>query len=284
MRVLEEQSDMCRRYHPEAKIVASGNYLNNEEEDMIRDLLRTAAWVDYVTDTPRGVKPVIKFYLSPETTEVNGWGKFGPCPLLPTIKQTYQDDLAYVHGAMPYSEGIHDDVNRFAILQLAQNPNRSALDVARAYAEEWLGLSGRDAVTMAEVIVGLGKFIIQEGMGLDPSAGNDNPQADDRVKFLIDVRSRSRALEGNYRYWLLHYRALAESFSTIRGSLSIENLQAEVQLSRQSLVRLEPEYGRFLVQLPPWFCPGLPPMLWPRTFHDSWKREIDFAKRARVKS
>ena len=83
---------------------------------------------------------------------VGGWGKFGPCPLLSDIKRGYEYDLVHLSGVAQYCEGIHDDVNRFALLQFAQDPQRSVEDVARAYAEDWLHLGGRDAALTGEVM------------------------------------------------------------------------------------------------------------------------------------
>jgi len=104
-----------------------------------------------------------------------------------------------------YCEGIHDDGNGFAVLQFAQNPQRSVEDVARAYAEEWLKLSGRDAALAGEAIAGLGTEVSNDwpkGM----NAGADNPHADDRLYIFLEVRPRTPRLEDNFRYWLLHYR------------------------------------------------------------------------------
>jgi hypothetical protein len=173
-----------------------------------------------------------------------------------------------------YSEGIHDDVNRFAVLQFAQNPQRSVEDVARQYAEDWLKLSGRDAALVAEVIAGLGKEIVTDWPKcLD--CGADNPQADEKVKILMDVRSRSRGLEDNFRYWLLDYRAVCEAFSVISGFLSIEVLRGEAKTARAALHRLEPEYGRYLYRFQP---AGSDDMWWARTAHAMLEHENSFVR------
>jgi hypothetical protein len=143
LRVLEQQSAIAKRYHPEVKIVASGISASVADNDMLRELLPKMAWVDYVWDLPRGAKPLIRAAMLPETTMINGWGKFGPCPVLADIKRGYEYDLVHLSGVAQYCEGIHDDVNRYALLQFAQDPQRSVEDVARAYAEDWLKLSGR---------------------------------------------------------------------------------------------------------------------------------------------
>jgi hypothetical protein len=276
LRVLEEQSALAKRYHPEIKIVASGVSASVADNDMLRELLRKMAWVDYVWDLPRGPKPVIRAAMLPETTMINGWGRFGPCPVLSDIKRGYEYDLIHLSGVAQYCEGIHDDVNRFALLQFAQDPQRSVEDVARAYAEDWLKLSGRDAALAGQVIAGLGSEIVTDRLWTSPEYGAENPQADERVKILLDARTRSRGLEDNFRYWLLHYRAVCESFTVPSGSLSVDVLRQEADTARAALLRLEPEYGQFLAKLHPSLMPGRLALNWPRTFGAMWKHENSF--------
>ena len=275
MRVLEEQSALARRYHPEVKIVASGLSACRADNDLLRELLAKTTWVDYVWEFPRGSKPVIRAGLLPETTMVGGWGRYGPCPVLSYIKRGYEYDLVHLSGVAQYSEGIHDDVNRFALLQFAQDPQRSVEDVARAYAEDWLKLSGRDATQAGQVIAGLGTEIVS-GWPKSLDYGADNPQADERVKILLELRARTRGLEGNFRYWLLHYRAVCESFSVVSGSLSVEVLFKEADTARAALLRLEPEYGEFLAKSRSRFNPRDSTMHWPRTCGAMLKHENSF--------
>jgi hypothetical protein len=274
--VLEEQSALARRYHPEAKIVASGVSASIADNDLLRELLAKMTWVDYVWDLPRGPKPVIRAALFPETTMINGWGKFGPCPVIADIKRGYEYDLVHLSGVAQYSEGIHDDVNRFAILQFAQDPQRSVEDVARAYAEDWLKLSGRDAERAGEVIAGLGTEIQTDRMWAPPESGTHNPQADERVKILIDLRTRTRGLDDNFRFWLLYYRAVCESFSVVSGPLGPDLPRKEADACRAALLRLEPEYGQFLDRQPPYYKPGRLALNWPRTFNAMLKHENSF--------
>ncbi|HMD87270.1 MAG TPA: hypothetical protein VKO18_21490 [Terriglobia bacterium] len=217
----------------------------------------------------------------PETTMVGGWGRFGPCPLLSDLKRVYGYDRDQVSGVAQYCEGLHDDVNRFALLQFARDPQRSVEDVARAYAEDWLKLSGRDAALVGEAIAGLGSeiAIAEDRAWMSPAEyGADNPQADERVKILLEVRTRVRGLEDNFRYWLLHYRAVCESLSCTSGSLSPDLLCQEADTARRAFLRLEPEYGQFLAAVHPSEQPGRLAWNWPRTFGGAWKREMTFAK------
>ena len=276
LRVLEEQAAVARRYHPQVKIVITGISASVADNDMLRELLPKTTWIDCVWDLPRGPKPLIRAGMLPETTMVNGWGQYGPCPVLADIQRGYQVDRVNLSGVAQYCEGIHDDVNRFALLQFAQNPQRSVQDVAQAYAANWLKLAGHDAALAAEVITSLGTEIISDRLWTAPDFGADNPQGDDRVKILQELRSRSRGLEDNYRYWLLHYRAVCESFCARSGSLSVETLCQEADAARSAFIRLEPAYGQFIAKLAAYHRPGRSPWNWPRSFKAAWAHENSF--------
>ena len=276
LRVLEQQAAACRRSHPAAKFVAAGHAVGLDDEDLLRAQLKKSAWVDFIADIPRGVKPIIKYYINPEITMVDGWGVFGPCPALPAIRETYRRDYPHIGGAMPYSEGIHDDINKFAVLRFARNPNLTVQDVARQYAEEMLGITGGSAPRVADAIAGMGHHAGIERAYFHTDFGPDNPHADDRTRALIDARSSTPKLGDNYRYWLLHYRAVCESFSVPTGSLSADVLVAEAEMARQALLRLEPEYGRFLLGHHPSVLPGRSIWTWQRSFRAAWERENTF--------
>jgi hypothetical protein len=201
---------------------------------------------------------VIKGAMDPEITMVNGFGRFGPCPVFSTIKRAWESECHLVAGDVHYSEGIHDDVNKFALLQFARDPQQSVDEVARAYAEDWLGLSGRDAVLAGQALAGLGTRIEDwnDYNYFSPDYGAINPEADERLKLLLDLRARAPKLKDNFRYWLLDYRAVWESFSTVEGSLSLDILSRELQTAHDTLFRLEPEYGQTRPMLPPVYPPG----------------------------
>ena len=285
LRLYEEQAALCRRYHPRAKIVASAYGLPLRQVDMIRADLRFADWVDYVVDVPRGCgKGVIKFYMAPEITMVGGWGRQGPAPVLEQIRRLYRAEGKAVVGVMPYSEGIHDDVNRFACLAFAANPERTCQDVAAEYARKWLGLSGADVSRVAKTIVGLGKDVtldVTSAAYLDPDRGCRNPHADWRVEVLMAARKRQPALIDNYRYWLLHYRAVIEALNVVRGTLDPGILCAEAELCLQGFERLEPAYAGFLMKSGS--HKGLR-QTWvvKRTFHAAWRRERRLERTANV--
>jgi len=198
--------------------------------------------------------------MSPEITMVDGWGKFGPSPKLEIIKKAFMDDY------------------RFASLQFAVNPAREVEDVAYQYAKEWLNLNDKDAKLMAEVIAGLGTQIIQNRDYVYFKDGTDNPLADERLKKLIQIRSRYPVVEDNYRYWLLNYRTVNECFSTIKGDLPLDELYNELALTKKQITRLEPEYGKHLAEMERWHKPELSPLGWPRSFNHIWIQEKNVRK------
>ena len=277
LRLFKEQAAQCRRHHPGAKMVATGYCMRLDQVDLVREGLKSADWVDYVVDVPRGCgKGVIKFYMAPEITMLRGWGVYGASPVLEKIRRLYRSEGESVIGVMPYSEGIHDDVNRFACLAFAANPGRSCVDVATEYAVKWLGLPGNDANRVASVILGLDRPYRPEAY-LDPDKGMCNPLADRRVKVLMNVRERHPALDDNYRYWLLQYCAVTQAFDTVEGTLDVGTLCAEAENCRVALLKLEPEYGRFLTEKVHLANRvGLQPWIWKRTFHAAWERERRF--------
>ncbi|MGK7396064.1 MAG: hypothetical protein ACNS62_15920 [Candidatus Cyclobacteriaceae bacterium M3_2C_046] len=278
LKVFSQMAEMCKKFHPDVEIVASGCGVGQKDIDLLREKLEEADWVDYVADLPRGVKPVIKYYMSPEITMVDGWGNFGPSPKFETIKKAFVDDHPFAVATSTYSEGIHDDVNRFATLQFAINPAREVEDVAYQYANQWLNLDEQDSKLVADVIAELGTQIIRNRDYVYFKDGADNPKADQRLKTLIEIRSENPDIRNNYRYWLLHYRAVNECFSTIEGDLTLDELYEELFLSKKEITRLEPAYGKHLADMERWHKPELSPLSWPRAFNHIWLQEKKYAE------
>ena len=280
-----EQGALCRRFHPQAAIVAAGHGITPDDEDQLRELLRGADWVDYVADIPRGCgKPVIKYYMTPEITMLGGWGKQGPCPSLEIIARHYADDRDRdgVGGWVPYSEGVHDDINRFACLRHAREPQTTARDTALAYAREWLGLDTPLSESVAAAVLGLGRIDRPDRIYVDPEAPASEPDnaADSRVQSLFDARFAEPALADNYRYWLLYYRALVEAFCVPEGPLDLFWLEAEVRHCREALALIEPSYTRHLASIHPTQLPGVTAWCWPRSFRYYWNRERTIGRAA----
>lgn len=280
--LFEEQAELLRRYHPNASIVAAAHGMRNEETEMLRSVIRECDWIDYVADNPRGAgKPYIKYYMGPEITMLSGWGKYGAAPYLSRIADYYHLDAKSMGGAVVYSEGIHDDVNRYASIKLAQNANQSAFDLAQSYSKDWLGLSDADVDLMAGIILGLENPVGHQlafHSYMEPNYGAPNPDADTRLLQLIRLRDRCPHLVENYRYWLLHYRSVCECMSISTGYVPTETIVSETKLAQRRLCELEPGYGNFLQSLSVIIRAGEIPLNWPRTFHETWRRERELGE------
>ena len=274
---LEQQAALCRRYHPDLKVVAASHALSLERNEKVEQILKQSDWVDYVADIPRGAgKPVIKYYINPEITMLGGWGKWGPCPILKSIEKSLRSDTKNIFGNIQYSEGIHDDVNRFAVIRMAVDKSATAESVAREYARDWLDVSEKWIDQLGHVILGLGGGVWADRTTyVDPDFCIPNPGADDRVQILIDVRNEYPQLNENYRYWLLHYRALSEAMNIISDQIPLEDLYDEFALCRSQFEKLEPAYAYWLSTILPFLLPDQAPWVWPRSFHFAWNIELD---------
>lgn len=272
-----KQAEICRKFHPDVKVVAASHALSIERHEKVEKILRQSPWVDYVADIPRGAgKPILKYYMNPETTMLGGWGKWGPCPILPIIERAIRSDTKNVVGQVQYVEGIHDDVNRFAIIRMASDGAATAQSVAEEYARTWLDLDGDCVREIGNVILSLGGGVWSDRTTyVDPNFCVPNPGADERVQKFIDLRAKFPKLVENYRYWLLHYRALAEAMNVIADTIPLEVLTSELVLCRTNFERLEPAYALWLSKLFPFLLPDQAPWVWPRSFHLAWKRELE---------
>lgn len=271
------EAELCREFHPEVKVVAASHALSLERNERVEEILKESAWVDYVADIPRGSgKPVLKFYMNPEITMLGGWGKWGPCPILKQIEKALRSDTKNIAGYVQYVEGIHDDVNRFAVLRMATDPEATANSVALEYASDWLNLLESDAKAFAKIILNLGGDVWSDrSTYVDHNFCVPNPGADDRIEESLRIRENNPELSGNYRYWLLHYRALCEGMNIISEQIPLATLYDELHLCRENFARLEPAYAYWMSKNYPFLLPDQAPWVWPRSFHIAWQRELE---------
>lgn len=275
---LEEMSALLRRHHPDALVIAAGHGLPIRELDLLRGELLDCGWADAVADIPRGAgKPVVKYYMFPETTMAGFWGKFGMQPLLPTIVRLWQEEGREL-PVVQYSEGIHDDINRYAVLRIARDRTLTAQAIARDYGVEWLGLPADEAEVFAGNILKMGHLDWQPRSHpyLDYRHGWFDQESDSRTAYLSGLRKLFPHLENESRYWLLMFHAVAESMSTAEGPLAPEELCEEAEACRRAFRRLDPAYARFVDGLSTFFQPGGQPWVWPRTAAAAWRRERSF--------
>ena len=277
LKAYKEEAELCRKYHPNLKVVAASHALSLDRNERVEEILKSSDWVDYVADIPRGAgKPIIKYYMNPEITMLGGWGKWGPCPILKNIEKSIRTDTKNIAGYIQYVEGIHDDVNRFAVIRMASDENATAESVSREYAKDWLNLSGEWVNQIGDLILGLGGGVWSDRTTyVDPNFCIPNPGADDRVELLIKARAKFPALNKNYRYWLLHYRALSEAMNIISEQIPVQEICDELLLCRKQFEILEPAYAYWLSTIFPFLLPDQAPWVWPRSYHFAWQKELE---------
>ena len=277
LKAYKEEAELCRKYHPNLKVVAASHALSLDRNERVEEILKSSDWVDYVADIPRGAgKPIIKYYMNPEITMLGGWGKWGPCPILKNIEKSIRTDTKNIAGYIQYVEGIHDDVNRFAVIRMASDETATAESVSREYAKDWLNLSGEWVNQIGDLILGLGGGVWSDRTTyVDPNFCIPNPGADDRVEMLIKARKEFPDLNNNYRYWLLHYRALSESMNIISEQIPVQEICDELLLCRKQFEILEPAYAYWLSTIFPFLLPDQAPWVWPRSYHFAWQKELE---------
>ena len=276
LKAYKEEAELCRKYHPNLKVVAASHALSLDRNERVEEILKSSDWVNYVADIPRGAgKPIIKYYMNPEITMLGGWGKWGPCPILKNIEKSIRTDTKNIAGYIQYVEGIHDDVNRFAVIRMASDETATAESVSREYAKDWLNLSGEWVNQIGDLILGLGGGVWSDRTTyVDPNFCIPNPGADDRVEMLIKARAKFPALNKNYRYWLLHYRALSEAMNIISEQIPVQKICDELLLCRKQFEILEPAYAYWLSTIFPFLLPDQAPWVWPRSYHFAWQKEL----------
>ncbi len=125
---------LAREKLPGARIILSNWYYNgNELRELGKILSAGKPWVDYVMGPVPGADiPAVNF---PEISMlgVEPWGGFGATPVPRHLQDTYSK-MDNLKGGWPYSEGLHEDMNKVAMLQLYWNPEQPVVETLREYA------------------------------------------------------------------------------------------------------------------------------------------------------
>ena len=110
----------------------------------------------------------------------------------------------YAVGDMHYSEGMHDDFNKWLWYRLLWNPHLSAEEITREYCRYWFGPGAEEE--MAEAI-----FLMEQNLER-PVLGNDGiPRAVDLIRSAWDrVPPNLRAVD--YRWRIIAQKALMDLY------------------------------------------------------------------------
>ena len=166
LKVAEPEAALIRTFFPKAKIVLSTWYFDRfiEGEWAAFAAACKAApltWSDYLLADDcggmadyilqKGVPGNLPLVTFPEISMSANWpwGGFGALPR-PIHWQKYWTEVSHlIEGVFPYSEGLHEDMNKVALLQLCWDPSRPVDDILREYAAYEFSLSGADDVLQA---------------------------------------------------------------------------------------------------------------------------------------
>jgi hypothetical protein len=133
--------------------------------------------------------------------------------------------LHYAIGDMHYSEGMHDDFNKWFWYRLLWNPNQDAESITKEYCRYWFGPEAQDEA--AEAI-----FLMEETL---EKPVIDNPGISKAVELLQSAGKKipENLLKADYRWRIILQKALMDRY-----------IQLELQRGRE----LKEEAGRLLAQ------------------------------------
>jgi hypothetical protein len=124
-----------------------------------------------------------------------------------------QDTLRYSLGDIHYTEGMHDDFNKWFWYRMLWSPNQSAESITNGYCRYWFGSAAQDEVARAI-------FLMEETLE-KPLV--DNTGIADAVELLRDAGKKipSHLMKTDYRWRIILQKALMDQYLQLmvqRGS------------------------------------------------------------------
>lgn len=115
-----------------------------------------------------------------------------------------QEILHYAIGDMHYSEGMHDDFNKWFWYRMLWNPNQSAEDLTREYCRYWFGPEAEEEMTQAI-------FLMEETLE-NPVLGN--PGIDQAVQLTRAAGGKipENLLRNDWRWRVISEKALMDRY------------------------------------------------------------------------
>lgn len=163
MRISQPIREVVKEYHPQAKYVVSTWLLNDEEMEWVDAAMKEGAeWFDGVLtetkwidcfDPPQGYSRVVFPEISMEGSLFTGYGASGANPLPRKFTEMARETANAGYGALLYSEGIYEDLNKIVWACTLWNPERTAESIVREYAQFYFDSDSED--DWAELILGL---------------------------------------------------------------------------------------------------------------------------------
>lgn len=226
--LVRDQAEICRRYHPQAQVWLSTQHLSRAENEVLFAYLRRdqGSWVNGVAFGPWSVPvseiragvpehlPIINY---PDLTHalrcqnpIRGLDYFtskvferdGPTSRPRDMERIYRAISPYAAGSVPYTEGVHDDLNKVIWLQLGWDQERPVRTVVERYCRRWFGTA--QAKQAADLMYDL------EANWSRPLAGNEQvPAVAERLQALVD----SLGPGADWRCHMFLVRALIEQYA-----------------------------------------------------------------------
>ncbi len=263
--LLEKQTEVLHRYHPQATMWVSPQSFNQEWMDEFYGLLqKQPKWLTgivYGPQVPESLQTVrqrtsqrypIRLY--PDITHsmrsqypVPDWdvafaltaNREGINPRPADEAAIFRANRPYTNGFVTYSEGCNDDVNKFVWSSLGWNPDAKPIDILRDFSHYFIG--SKNAEAFAQGLLALEqnwKGPLLTNHGLDTTL----------AQFQAMDRSASPAEKLNWRWQQAMYRAHFDAYVKAR-------LLAESAAEEKALVTLR--QARTASPLTPQVLPAL---------------------------
>ncbi len=163
MTISQPIAEVVKEYHPQAKYIVSTWLLNDEEMQWVDTAMKSGAeWFDGVLtetrwidtfDPPGEYSRVVFPEISMEGSLFTGYGASGANPLPRKFTGLARQTAHAKYGALLYSEGIYEDLNKVIWACTLWDPRRTAEEIVREYARFYFDSDSEDE--WAELILGL---------------------------------------------------------------------------------------------------------------------------------
>ncbi len=260
LKTLDALRDLYAEILPDAKLLCSTWYFDRfvREWEGFRDAFETGKY-DYVNylfgyfanDEPvpdfiregkmPGGKRMVAF---PEISmhSCSPWGGFGANPMPGRLEENFLDNGSLYCGALPYSEGIFEDVNKAMMLAFYSGRLQSADEVLREYARFEFCLDGEDAedfVRMVRLLEGTLARRSEDAKG-EPISWEESDLKWEDLRFVIEhpdgaeeAERLAKEIDGKlpekirdgWRWQILRLRAAIDGELVSNGMRLTENIE-----------------------------------------------------------
>lgn len=237
----DKVSQLLQKYHPKAHIRMTLQAFHQSDEWVARffyHVNKLPSWLKGLTISPwlkiapeklrKIIDPKLEIHHYPDITHnlncqypVQNWdlafaiglGREAINPRPKAQKRIHNLVAPYVEGSIGYSEGIHDDLNKFIWLDQDWNPEATTEETVRDYANFFM--SSRLASQLTK-----GLYALEENWN-NPVL--NNPTVSNTYLLWQEIKeSASLTLESNYRFQMHFLRSLADYYIQSKHILESE--------------------------------------------------------------